>query len=303
MGTRASALTLLLLAGQLASQRASAQEIEPRAYSPSPIGVTFVLAGVSRSEGGILTDPSLPVDDVEATIDAGVAGVGHTFSLFGRSASAAIAVPYIWGDFNGTLFGEPASTSRSGLGDTRLRLGMNLLGGPALTPQEFARRKPAPTLGASVVVAAPTGQYDGERLVNIGTNRWAIKPEVGVSFPVGKWFLEGYAGVWMFEDNPDFFGGQRREQDPLPSVQAHFAYQFRPRLWVAFDAVYYWGGESTIDGVPRDDRQSNSRGGVTFSVPVGQSQSLKFNWSNGASTRIGSSFMTYGISWQYTFIE
>ena len=303
MGIRTSASTALCLFGLLAGRPAFAQEIEPRAYSPSPTGVTFVLLGATRSEGGILTDPSLPVDNVEATVDAGVAGVGYTFALFGQSASVAVAVPYVWGDFSGTLFGEPASTSRSGLGDTKLRLAVNLLGGPAMTPQEFARRKPGPTLGASLTVSAPTGQYDGERLVNIGTNRWAIKPEIGVSFPVGGWFLEGYAGVWLFEDNPDFFGGQRREQDPLPSVQAHFSYTFRPRLWVAFDAVYYWGGESTIDGVPREDRQSNSRGGVTFSLPIGRSQSLKFNWSNGASTRVGSEFMTYGVAWQYTLVD
>ncbi len=40
--------------------------VEPRSYSPSPVGVTFVVAAFTRSTGGILTDPSLPVDDVEA---------------------------------------------------------------------------------------------------------------------------------------------------------------------------------------------------------------------------------------------
>jgi hypothetical protein len=303
MSLRAWASTALGLAGTLACGSLAAQEIEPRAYSPSPTGVTFVVVAATRSEGGILTDPSLPVDDVEATVDAGVIGVGHTFALFGRSANAAIAVPYLSGDFSGTLFGEPASVSRAGLGDARLRLSTNLLGGPALTPQEFARQKPKTTLGASLIIAAPTGEYDGERLINVGSNRWAVKPELGVSIPVGHWFLEGYAGVWLFEDNPDFFGGQHREQDPLASVQAHVSYTFRPRLWVAFDATYYWGGESTLDGVGKDDRQSNSRGGVTFSVPLGRSQSLKFNWSRGATTRIGSAFTSYGIAWQYTFIK
>jgi hypothetical protein len=303
MSLRASASTALGLAGAFACCGLAAQEIEPRAYSPSPTGVTFVVVGATRSEGGILTDPSLPVDDVEATIDAGVVGVGHTFGLFGRSASAALAVPYVSGDFSGTLYGEPAAVSRSGMADARLRLSMNLIGSPALTPQEFARREPETTLGASLIVAAPTGEYDGDRLINAGTNRWAVKPELGVSVPVGHWFIEGYAGVWLFADNSDFFGGQHREQDPLASVQAHVSYTFRPRLWIAFDATYYWGGESTIDGVEKNDRQENSRAGLTFSLPLGRSQSLKFHWSRGATTRIGSSFTNYGIAWQYTFIR
>ena len=38
----------------------------------------------------------------------------------------------------------------------------------------------------SLTVNAPTGQYDGTKLINVGTNRWAFKPEVGLSHPVGR---------------------------------------------------------------------------------------------------------------------
>jgi hypothetical protein len=55
--------------------------------------------------------------------------------------------------------------------------------------------------------------------------------------------------------------------------------------------------------VRKDDRQSNSRYGLTLSLPLGASQSLKFNWNDGASTRIGSDFTTYGITWQYTILN
>lgn len=298
---RQIARALLIVAAHYALP-AHAQEIEPRAFSPSPVGVTFVVAAYGRSTGGILTDPSLPVDDVEATIDAGAIGAGRTFAFFGHAASVSVVQPWLSGHFTGTLNGEDAEASRSGNGDLKLRFATNLLGGPALTPAEFAARKPGTTLGFSLTVSAPTGEYYPSKLINVGTNRWAVKPEFGVVKPLGKWYLEAMAGVWLFQDNDDFFGGQRREQDPLASLQAHVSYTFRPKLWLAFNTTWYEGGRSTLDGVLKDDRQSNTRYGLTLSVPLGRTQSLKFHWNDGASTRIGSDFTSWGVAWQYTHV-
>jgi Putative MetA-pathway of phenol degradation len=304
MNSRASRLPAgLLVLATTWSPHASTQEMEPRSYSPNPVGVTFVLAAFARSTGGILTDPSLPVDDVEGEVDATALGVGHTFGLFGRSASAGIVQPRISGHFTGTLDGQNAEASRSGIGDTKLKFTTNLMGAPAISAAEFAQRRPETTLGASLVVSAPTGDYHSDKLINVGTNRWAVKPEIGLSHPVGRWTFEGIAGVWIFEDNDDFFGGRHREQEPLASVQAHVSYTLRPRLWLAFNATYYDGGRTTIDGVKKDDRQSNSRYGLTLSMPVAQRQSLKLNWNDGATTRIGSDFSTWGIAWQYTILK
>lgn len=293
---------LFLLAALAAPGFALAQEIEPRAFVPSPAGVTFVAVAYARSTGGVLTDPSLPVDNVEAEINSSAIGVGHTFGLAGRLASAAVVLPRIAGRFTGTLDGENAEASRSGLGDLKLRFSANLIGTPALTPAEFARRKATTTLGVALTVSAPTGDYHPDKLVNIGTNRWAVKPEIGVAYPSGRWYFEAIGGVWLFGDNDNFFGGQRREQDPLASIQGHVSYTFRPKLWLAFNATYYDGGRTTIDDVLKDDRQSNSRYGLTLSVPLSRTQSLKFHWNDGASTRIGSDFTTYGIAWQYTHL-
>ncbi len=290
----------VFVAAIFAASPVRAQEIEPRAFSPSPVGVTFVVTALGRSTGGILTDPSLPVDDVEAEITTGALGLGHTFSFFGRAASAAILQPYVQGRFTGTLNGEDAEASRSGLGDTRIRFATNLLGGPAMTPAEFAKRKPGTTVGASLTLQFPTGEYHSDKLVNVGTNRWAIKPEFGIAHPIGKWYLEGIAGAWIFGDNDNFFGGHHREQDPLTSFQAHLSYTFRPRLWLAVNGIWYDGGRTQVDDVQKDDRQSNSRYGVTLSLPIGRTQSLKILWNDGATTRIGSDFTSWGLSWQYT---
>jgi hypothetical protein len=150
---------------------------------------------------------------------------------------------------------------------------------------------------------APVGEYNPQKLINIGTNRWAFKPELGIAHPIGRWFLEGYAGVWLFTDNDNFFGGQHREQDPLASFQAHVSYTFRPRLWVAFDATHYSGGRTTLNGVPSDNRQANLRVGLTLSVPAGARQSVKLSWSEGAATRIGGDFTSIGIAWQYAWFD
>jgi Putative MetA-pathway of phenol degradation len=279
-----------------------AQEIEPRAYSPSPVGVNFLLAVAGYSEGGVLTDPSLPVTDIEAKINALALGYGRTFGIAGRSANFAVAVPYLQLDASGNIGEDRASVSREGIGDTKLRLAVNLIGGPAMTPREFMQREPRTTLGFSLGVNVPTGEYDETKLVNLGTNRWAAKTEFGLSHPVGKWLLEAYAGAWWFGDNDNFFGGQLREQDPLTSLQAHVSYTFRPQLWIALNTTYYEGGQTTVNGVEKEDRQANSRAGVTFSMPVGKQYSLKFSVSRGATTRIGSNFTHFGVGFQYAWM-
>jgi hypothetical protein len=145
------------------------------------------------------------------------------------------------------------------MGDARFRLATNIIGGEALTREEFATKKPATILGTSLSITAPTGAYNSERLINIGLNRWVFKPEVGVSQTVGDFFLEGSAGVSFFTDNQNYFGNLTKEQDPLGSVQFHGGYTFLPGLWLAVDGTYYFGGRTTLSGRESDDLQANSR--------------------------------------------
>jgi len=180
---------------------------------------------------------------------------------------------------------------------------MNLLGGPALTREAFAIRTPTTTLGASFSVVAPFGQYDASRLINIGSNRWAFKPEVGLSQPIGNVFLEACTGVWLFTDNTDFFGGKRRGQDPLWTFQLHGGYTFRPALWLAGNATYYTGGQTRVNGVAKQDRQANSRYGLTLSVPLWKNVSAKLAWSTGFTTRTGGDFDTFAVAVQYLWFD
>jgi hypothetical protein len=282
----------------------NAQELEPRSYSPSPVGTNFLVLAYGRTTGEVLFDPSLPFSDVEARLNAGILGYARTFAAGSRQASATVALSYVRGDVEGNVGEGRRDAYRSGLGDARLRLALNLIGNPAMTLAEFAQRTPQTTLGASLAIVAPVGQYESRKLVNIGTNRWAIKPELGLVHPLGPWTFEGYAGVWLFEDNDAYYTGKAvREQDPIASFQAHVSYTFRPRLWLALDSTYFEGGQTTLDGVPKDDKQANSRVGLTLSLPLGARQSLKFSGTKGATTRVGGDFTTFGIAWQASWFD
>jgi hypothetical protein len=280
-----------------------AQELEPRAFSPNPTGVNYVIVGFSRSSGGVLFDPSIPVTNVNAEFSAAVLGYGHTFGIFGRSATAALVTPYAWGGATGNVGDIQHSIERSGVADSSVQLSVNLIGGPALSPAEFSRRAPETTVGASLLVSMPTGQYDPSRFINIGTNRWAFRPQIGVSRPWGAWSLECFGGVWLFGDNNNYLNGARLSQAPIASLQLHASYTFKPRLWLALDATGYRGGQTTVDGVDKANLQANSRIGMTLSLPVGRSQSVKLAYSDGATTRVGASFRTVTLAWQFSWLD
>jgi hypothetical protein len=289
----------VVLGALLVSGAASAQDLEPKAYSASPVGAAFLVVGLSRSTGSVVFDPTLPVRDVEAKVNAGLLAAGYTFGLLGKLALVTAAVPYAWGDLSGFVAEQSRSIRRSGLGDARAKLSVNLLGNAAMGAREFSKTPRAVIVGTSLTVVAPTGQYDPAKLINLGTNRWAFKPEVGVSVPKGPWDVDAYLGVWLFADNDDFYaGGRTRSQDPVVAAQGHASYTFRPRLWAAFDATWYSGGDARVDGGTPSGGVNNSRMGATVSFPLGRYQSLKVAYNSGVVVRTGTNFRTLSVGWQ-----
>jgi len=250
-----------------------------------------------------VTDATLPVQDMNAKIGAPSLAVVRSFGLLGRTAQVSAALPYAWGEASATVAGVPQSTTRSGLGDMRLRFSWLLLGAPAATLGEIAKAPRKTILGVSLGITAPTGQYFPEKLINLGTSRWAFKTELALSQPVGKrWLIDFYSGIWLFTKNDTYYPGSSvRTQNPLGAFQGHISYNIRPLMWVAFDCTFYTGGNSSIDGVDMDDRQSNSRIGATLVLPVGKRHSIKFAYSQGAIIRSGADFTTISAGWQTTF--
>jgi len=278
---------------------AAAQELEPRAYTNTPVGMNFLVAGYAYTQGDVVTDPSLPLTDAKLHAHTSVLAYARAFSLFGQSAKVDAIVPYSWVDGSATFQGERHERIVRGFNDPRLRLSVNFFGAPALTLPAFLDWRQDLILGASVQVGLPLGQYDEDRLVNIGSNRWLIKPEIGISKALGPLILELTPSVTLYTDNDDFFGGTTREQDPIYAVQGHVIYRLREFLWGSFDATWYGGGRTTIDGRENDDRQSNTRLGLTLALSVSRHHSLKLYASKAVATRIGGDFDVLGAALQY----
>ena len=283
---------------------AAAQELEPKAYSASPVGATFLVAALSRSTGSVVFDPTLPITDVSARINGAVLGVGQTFPLFGKLALVSAAVPFGWGDISGEVAEEARAITRSGFADARVKMSINLFGNDAMRMREFVKAPRRTIVGASLTVATPTGEYDRTKLINLGNHRWAFKPEVGVAIPRGPWDFDAYLGVWLFTTNGDYYPGARvRSQDSLVALQGHVSYTFKPRLWLAVNGTWYDGGAARVDEGDPIGAVNNSRIGVTLSIPASRRQSLKISYSNGMTVRAGTDFRTVAVAYQFLLIR
>jgi hypothetical protein len=278
---------------------ARAQDIEPRAYSNAPVDVNFLIAGYAYSQGGLPSDPSLPVTKLNLSTPSAVLGYARALNLRGKSGTFQVVVPYVWLSGSANFEGKTVERVVNGFADPLFRLSINLYGAPALTLKEFANYKQDWIVGTGVRVSAPLGQYDESRVVNIGANRWAIRPEVGVSKAAGQWTMEITAGASFYSDNKKFFAGKTRSQSRLYSTQTHAIYSFGKGIWGSLDATYFAGGRSTLDGIQSDDFQRNWRVGSTLALPVDLHNSVKLYASRGVSARTGNNFDLIGIAWQY----
>ena len=283
--------------------RAAAQDLEPRIYSASPVGANFLSAGYAHTIGTVVLTPPTLITNVTAEVDGPGIGYDRTFDFAGRTARFGLALPYRQIDVSADVRGQRQQFSRSGLGDFVMRFGLNLIGNPAVSPAEFARREPTTTVGAGVIIVAPTGDYDTDRLINTGSNRWSVKPEIGVEQPWRNWFVDATVGTWIFGDNTKFLGGNVLGQEPLSVFQAQAGYTFRPGLWLAANATYYTGGETSLNGVRRHDAVSGTRAGLTLAMPLVEKVSMKFAWSTGSGARAGANGTILGATLQYRWFD
>ncbi len=293
----------LLLAAALAAaigpSVVRAQELEPRSYTNTPVGMNFLIAGYAYQEGDVVTDPGLPLEDAEVEVHSAVLGYAHSFGLFGRSGKFDVIVPHSWVDGSARLGDQRQDRVVQGFNDPRFRVSYNFYGAPALTLPAFLDYHQDLVIGASFQMTVPLGQYDDEKLLNIGTNRWSFKPELGVAKALGPVTLEVAPSVTFYTDNADFFGGTRRSQDPRYAVQAHLIYRVREALWGSLDGTYYGGGRTAIDDRENEDEQSNARLGVTLSLSVTRHHSIKLFGSKAIVTRVGGDFDLFGLALQY----
>ena len=269
----------------------AAQELEPRAYRALPVGLHFGLLVYSFSTGNVVIDPTAPVQGLDLDVSTLTAGYLTTFPLFNRSSAFSISLPYVVRAAGGGTRNDVVITeTRSGPADARLKFSHLVIGGAAQRLPEFAPDRHRRTVGIGLAVSAPTGNYSQERFVNAGANRWGFKPEIGTTIQRGRWINEIALGVWLFTTNHDGPFGLDQTQDPLGSLQVHFSYNFKNGMWLGLDGNFFTGGAVTVEGLEPVNRESNSRIGLTLSIPLSRKDSIKIAGHTGAFTRAGVDF-------------
>lgn len=256
-----------------------AQDIEPRRWTPLPVGMNVVGAGFVHTDGDTALDPVLELEDVTVDVETTIVSFLHAFDLLGQSARFDARLPYKNARWEGLLAGEQASEERHGLDDPRIRLSVNFLGAPALKGKEFQTYRashPVNTVvGAALAVTLPLGEYKQDKLLNLGENRFVFRPQLGFVHTRGHWSYELTGSVLLYTDNDDFFGNNKREQDPLYALQTHLIYTSPQRWWISLGAAHDWGGQSSVNGVKKDDEKRDRLYGISAGLPIGLRSSAK----------------------------
>lgn len=277
------------------------QELEPRNLTNVPVGSNFVVLGYGHTRGNVLIDPSFPIDGLNANLNLMVGGYVKAINFFGMSGKVDVMLPYGFGDWTGNYEGVDTATSRIGFGDPGVRLSVNFIGAPALSPLEYKDYKQKTIVGAAIRVKAPLGQYNSSKLINLGSNRWAFIIKAGVSQYVKKWIFEAYAGAWFFTKNSNFFGGNELKQKPFFTGTLHVVRILRHNMWLAADGGYGIGSRVLINDELRDTRLSTFRFGLTYAVSVLKKHTFKLTVYSGRRLEKGPDFdsvvLVYSFRW------
>ena len=279
-----------------------AQDLEPRRWNVLPLGTQVLGAGFAYTGGDILLDPTLEIEDATVSASTVILQYVRPFKLGNKFARVDVRVPLSFAYWEGLLNGEFASTDRNGFTDSRIRLSINLIGPKASGPKElfryFQENPINTTVGASIAVTIPTGLYRPDKLLNIGQNRFVIRPQIGVLHNRGLWSYELTSSVIFFTDNTDFFGGNTRSQKPMFAIQGHIIKRFKSKLWASVSAGTGTGSKSTINDVSKNDRRNDVLASLSVGYPIAKKQSLKLAYVYSRTTRIlGSNTDTIALGW------
>ena len=225
-----------------------------------------------------------PGADLDATL--AMTGYAHTFTLWDRSALAAIILPMgrISGDVT-TVAGKTANQSVSGFGDPMLEFNLNLIGPKAQKNiPDMLRYEPGFSVDLLADLALPIGEYDSSQPLNIGQNRWYGRIGAPVIWQLGSWVpgrrttLEFLPAVWLFGNNTDYVG-KTLKTDPLFQLDAHLTRDFTENFWGAIDASWYSGGRASVNGV--EGKKLNNLGvGLTLGYTINSNLNLTFGYKS-----------------------
>jgi hypothetical protein len=285
----------------LLTRFAGAQFTDPRNYENTPVGVNQMEVGYAYVRANASIDSAIVIGGAKLNLNEWAVSYTRYFGLLGRTAWVSPGVPLA--ELNGSVSGTNVSGSVGGAGDSSYEFAMLLKGGPALSVAEFGKYKPTTTVGVSVIVTAPTGLYRGEKILNLGSDRWSFKPEVGVSYPFGpeqKWVFDGYANCYFYTDNTAYRGAEVLRQGPLPGFEGHLSYTFGEKVVASLDTRYSFRGETTVNNVGQGDSQRNFILGSEAIVALNEKNELTFIFEKALDHVNGPS--ATGVSVRYDYV-
>jgi hypothetical protein len=285
-----------------------AQDLEPRRWSHLPEDLNVLGAAAVSVSGDILFDPVLLIED--ATFDVYTVGLSyvHSFGLAGKTARIDVVAPIANGRWEGLVDGEETSVRRKGLIDPWVRFSVNLYGAPALKGEEYLQyrtsRDTHTIVGAAVSVFMPLGQYSEEYLINLGENRWRIRPQLGVLHQRKKWQFEVTGSVFLHGDNNEFWQGNVLKRDPLWFVQSHAIYTIKQGWWTSLSAGFAHGGRSSVNGSPKTDDARTSFTALSMGASLSRQQNLKFTYlRRRTNISIGNDSDYFSVGWSYSWFN
>lgn len=292
-------IIILFVVGIFVNLSLQAQELEPRSLTNVPIGSNFAVLGYAYSQGNILLDPSIPIENLDAKINILLGGYVRSINFFGLSSKVDVMVPFATGHWTGVYEGVDTATARTGFGDPSVRLSVNLLGAPALKPSEYSKYQQKTIIGLSIRVFVPLGQYNPDKLLNLGSNRWTIALKAGLSQKFKNWVLEFYLGSWFFTQNNDFIGGNTLTQKPYFTGLVHLIRSLPKNMWLAANLGYGIGGQGEVNGELKDNRMSTFRFGLTYAVSFAKSHTVKLNIFSSSKLEAGPDFDSMALVYSY----
>jgi len=268
-------LAFVVIAALCLPRFACGQFTDPRTYANTPADLNQLELDYAHATSNASIDTSLVISGAHLDLNQATASYTRTFGVLNSLAWIKASVPFA--SVSGHVSGTSLSHTVTGGADASLEIAALLVGAPALSAAEFETYEPTTTVGVSLAVTGPSGEYDPNKVVNLGSDRWSFKPQVGVSYPFGaeqKWVVDGDLYAYFFTDNTAYHGKEILSQRPLPGLEAHISYDVTPNFWASLDSNYCFRGNTVVDGVGQNDAQKNLTVGAEASWAVNSRNSI-----------------------------
>jgi hypothetical protein len=292
----------MLLAVLHTANLSYAQFTDPRYYDNTPVGVNQIELDYAYGRANASVDTSLTVEGAKLNLNQGTLRYTRYFSLFHRTAWAQALVPIA--SLNGSVSGTNIDRSIIGAGDSSYELVTLLWGGPALGVAQFANYRATTSVGVSITITAPTGLYNADKVLNLGSDRWSFKPEIGISHPFGpkqRWVVDAHANASFFTADTSYQGREILRQQALPGLEGHISYAFTPNLWAAFDTRYSFRGDTSINGIDQHNGQQNFALGTEMNVSLSPRNTLVFVFAKNLVHQNGPAYTGFSLKYIYSW--